>query len=350
MMSNGDIAIPKDTSFDFNVEKLARYLENNVRGFQGPLTAEKFAGGQSNPTFLVEAASGRYVLRRKPPGELLKSAHAVDREFRVMSALRETAVPVAQAVHLCDDDSVIGSMFYLMEYIDGRVLWDPTLPEATLAERSQIYNEMNRVLAELHSVDVNAVGLSDYGRPGNYFARQVSRWSKQYRATETETLKSMERLLEWLPENMPEDDGRVSLAHGDFRLDNMMFHPTESKVLALVDWELSTLGHPFADLAYQCMQWRMPHGGVMSGLGGVDRKSLGIPSEQEYVQEYCQRMGLTEIPNWNFYLAFCFFRLAAILQGVKKRAIEGNASSEKAQKMGELVEPLTQMACELIDE
>ncbi len=350
MMSNGDTAIQKDTSFDFNVEKLARYLENNVRGFKGPLTAEKFSGGQSNPTFLIEAASGRYVLRRKPPGELLKSAHAVDREFQVMSSLKETAVPVAQAFHLCDDDSVIGSMFYLMEYIDGRVLWDPTLPEATLAERSQIYNEMNRVLAELHSVDVNAVGLSDYGRPGNYFSRQISRWSKQYRATETETLRSMERLLEWLPENMPEDDGRVSLAHGDFRLDNMMFHPTEPKVLALVDWELSTLGHPFADLAYQCMQWRMPHGGVMSGLGGVDRKTLGIPSEQEYVQEYCQRMGLTDIPNWNFYLAFCFFRLAAILQGVKKRAIEGNASSEKAQKMGELVEPLTQMACELIDE
>ncbi len=350
MMNNGDTATQEKTVFNFDVEKLARYLENSVQGFKGPLTAEKFAGGQSNPTFLIEATSGRYVLRRKPPGELLKSAHAVDREFQVMSALRETPVPVAQAFHLCDDDSVIGSMFYLMEYIDGRVLWDPTLPEATLAERSQIYNEMNRVLAELHSVDVNAVGLSDYGRPGNYFSRQISRWSKQYRATETETLRSMERLLEWLPENMPEDDGRVSLAHGDFRLDNMMFHPTEPKVLALVDWELSTLGHPFADLAYQCMQWRMPHGGVMSGLGGVDRKTLGIPSEQEYVQEYCQRMGLTDIPNWNFYLAFCFFRLAAILQGVKKRAIEGNASSEKAQKMGELVEPLTQMACELIDE
>tara|TARA_B100000446_G_scaffold90667_1_gene85241 strand:- start:1273 stop:2325 length:1053 start_codon:yes stop_codon:yes gene_type:complete len=350
MMSNGDTATQDKTTFDFDVETLARYLESNVQGFKGPLTAEKFAGGQSNPTFLIKATSGRYVLRRKPPGELLKSAHAVDREFQVMSALRETPVPVAQAFHLCDDDSIIGSMFYLMEYIDGRVLWDPTLPEATQAERRQIYNEMNRVLAELHSVDVDAVGLSDYGRPGNYFARQISRWSKQYRATETETLESMERLLQWLPENMPADDGKVALAHGDFRLDNMMFHPTSSKVLALVDWELSTLGHPFADLAYQCMQWRMPHGGVMSGLGGIDRQSLGIPSEQEYVQEYCQRMGLTEIPSWNFYLVFSFFRLAAILQGVKKRALEGNASSEKAQQMGELVEPLTRMACELIDE
>ncbi|MAZ88394.1 MAG: phosphotransferase family protein [Cellvibrionaceae bacterium] len=349
-MSNGDTATQDKTTFDFDVETLARYLESNVQGFKGPLTAEKFAGGQSNPTFLIKATSGRYVLRRKPPGELLKSAHAVDREFQVMSALRETPVPVAQAFHLCDDDSIIGSMFYLMEYIDGRVLWDPTLPEATQAERRQIYNEMNRVLAELHSVDVDAVGLSDYGRPGNYFARQISRWSKQYRATETETLESMERLLQWLPENMPADDGKVALAHGDFRLDNMMFHPTSSKVLALVDWELSTLGHPFADLAYQCMQWRMPHGGVMSGLGGIDRQSLGIPSEQEYVQEYCQRMGLTEIPSWNFYLVFSFFRLAAILQGVKKRALEGNASSEKAQQMGELVEPLTRMACELIDE
>ncbi|MGH1371751.1 MAG: phosphotransferase [Cellvibrionaceae bacterium] len=347
-MSSSDTATQETTSFDFDVETLAHYLENNVQGFKGPLTAEKFAGGQSNPTFLIRATSGRYVLRRKPPGELLKSAHAVDREFLVMSALRETPVPVAQAFHLCDDDSIIGSMFYLMEYIDGRVLWDPTLPESTQAERRQIYNEMNRVLAELHSVDVDAVGLSDYGRPGNYFARQISRWSKQYRATETETLESMERLLQWLPENMPEDDGKVALAHGDFRLDNMMFHPTKSTVLALVDWELSTLGHPFADLAYQCMQWRMPHGGVMSGLGGIDRQSLGIPTEQEYVQAYCQRMGIDEITNWNFYLAFSFFRLAAILQGVKKRAQEGNASSDKAQQMGELVEPLANMACDLI--
>ncbi|MEH6551764.1 MAG: phosphotransferase [Pseudomonadales bacterium] len=335
-------------SFDFDTHKLATYLEQHVAGFQGPLTATKFAGGQSNPTFLIEAASGKYVLRRKPPGELLKSAHAVDREFKVISALANTAVPVAQAYHLCEDDSIVGSMFYLMEYIDGRVMWDPALPEQTNAGRAAIYTEMNRVLAALHSVDIEAAGLSDYGRPGNYYERQIGRWSTQYRAAETENIAEMETLIEWLPNNMPADDGKVALAHGDFRLDNMMFHPTETKILALVDWELSTLGHPYADLAYQCMQLRMQHSGTMSGLGGVDRAALGIPSEEDYVAEYCRRMGLEGIPNWNFYLAFCFFRFASILQGVKKRAIEGNASSDKGLKMGELVKPLAVMAAELI--
>ncbi|NIB43088.1 phosphotransferase family protein [Pseudomaricurvus alkylphenolicus] len=336
-------------SFDFDAAALAAYLEQQVEGFKGPLTAEKFAGGQSNPTFLIVAASGKYVLRRKPPGELLKSAHAVDREFRVMAALANTDVPVARAYHLCENDSIIGSMFYLMEFIDGRVMWDPALPEASNEERTAIYDEMNRVLAALHSVNIDAVGLSDYGKPGNYFERQVGRWTKQYRAAQTEAIPEMEKLMEWLPANMPDDDGRVALAHGDFRLDNMMFHPNEPRVLALVDWELSTLGHPFADLAYQCMQLRMAHGGVMSGLGGVDRSALGIPSEQQYVAQYCQRMGLTEIPHWHFYLAFSFFRFAAILQGVKKRALDGNASSEKALQMGALVEPLAKMAAELID-
>ena len=333
--------------FDFDTDKLAVYLEQQIEGFQGPLSATKFAGGQSNPTFLIDAQSGKYVLRRKPPGELLKSAHAVDREFKVMSALAETDVPVAKAYHLCDDDSVIGSMFYLMEYIDGRVMWDPALPENTSEDRTAIYNEMNRVLAALHSVDIEAVGLSDYGRLGNYFERQIGRWSKQYRASETEVIADMETLMQWLPANMPTDDGKVALAHGDFRLDNMMFHPTEPKVLALVDWELSTLGHPYADLAYQCMQLRMGHEGVMSGLGGVARKTLGIPTEEEYVAQYCERMGVDSIPNWNFYLAFSFFRFAAILQGVKKRALDGNASSEKAMQMGELVKPLARMAVEL---
>lgn len=334
--------------FGFDEAVLAAYLEANVEGFKGPLTANKFAGGQSNPTFLIEAASGRYVLRRKPPGELLKSAHAVDREYRVMSALANTDVPVAKAYHLCDDDSIIGSMFYLMEYIDGRVMWDPSLPEQTSEQRGEIYAEMNRVLAALHSVDIDAAGLSDYGRPGNYFERQVGRWSQQYRASETESIPEMETLMEWLPANMPADDGRVALAHGDFRLDNMMFDPQESNVLALVDWELSTLGHPFADLAYQCMQLRMDHSGVMAGLGGVDRAALGIPSEEQYVAQYCERMGLAGIENWNFYLVFSFFRFAAILQGVKKRALDGNASSEKALKMGELVLPLARQAVALL--
>lgn len=335
-------------TFEFDSEVLANYLEQHVDGFSGPLTAEKFAGGQSNPTFMITAASGKYVLRRKPPGVLLKSAHAVDREFRVMTALANTAVPVAKTYHLCEDDSVIGSMFYLMEFIDGRVMWDPALPGMSPAQRTAIYSEMNRILATLHSVDIDAAGLSDYGKPGNYFERQLGRWTKQYRASETETIANMETLLQWLPANLPADDGSVALAHGDFRLDNMMFHHDEPRVLALVDWELSTLGHPYADLAYQCMQLRLNHDGAIPGLAGIDRQQLGIPSEQAYVAEYCKRRGLDSIPHWNFYLAFSFFRLAAILQGVKKRALDGNASSEKALQMGAMVEPLSELAIELI--
>lgn len=335
-------------AFSFDTEKLSAYLEQHVQGFKGPLSADKFSGGQSNPTFMITAASGKYVLRRKPPGELLKSAHAVDREFRVIAALAGTDVPVAKAYHLCEDDSIIGSMFYIMEFINGRVMWDPSLPEESPEQRTAIYTEMNRVLAALHNVDIDSVGLSDYGKPGNYFERQIGRWSKQYRASQTETIPAMEALMEWLPANMPADDGRVALAHGDFRLDNMMFHPDRPEVLALVDWELSTLGHPFADLAYQCMQLRMDSSGVMSGLGGVDRKALGIPSEQEYVAQYCERMGLESIEHWNFYIVFSFFRFAAILQGVKKRAQEGNASSDKALQMGALVKPLAEQAVALI--
>jgi len=336
-------------AFDIDGDKLAAYLKQRVPDFRGPLKATKFSGGQSNPTFLIETATGKYVLRRKPSGELLKSAHAVDREYRVMSALADTDVPVARTYHLCKDDSVIGSMFYLMEYIDGRVMWDPALPDETVGNRRATYREMNRVLAALHSVDVEAVGLADYGKPGSYFERQTGRWSKQYRASETGAIPEMERLMQWLSASIPDDDGRVALVHGDFRLDNMMFHPDEPRVLALVDWELSTLGHPFADLAYQCMQLRVNHSGVMPGLGGIDRESLGIPSEQEYLGFYCEQMGLDSIPNWNFYLVFSFFRLAAILQGVKKRALDGNASSQKALQMGEFVEPLAKMAVELID-
>ena len=334
-------------AFGFDTEELARYLEANVAGFEGPLNAEKFAGGQSNPTFLLRAQSGQYVLRRKPPGALLKSAHAVDREFRVMSALKHTDVPVPEVYHLCEDDSVVGSVFFVMQFIDGRVMWDPALPDATPADRTSIFDEMNRVLAALHSVNVEEVGLGDYGKPGNYFERQVGRWSQQYRASETESIPEMDTLMDWLPANMPDDDGRVALVHGDYRLDNMLFHREEAQVLALVDWELSTLGHPYADLAYQCMQWRLPSSSLASGLGGVDRQKLGIPSEDDYVASYCERMGLDGIPAWNFYLVFSFFRLAAILQGVKKRAVDGNASSEQAMLMGEMVVPLARMAIEL---
>ncbi|MEJ6772869.1 MAG: phosphotransferase, partial [Porticoccaceae bacterium] len=301
--------------FDFDTDKLAGYLENNVAGFKGPLKAEKFAGGQSNPTFKITAASGDYVLRRKPPGELLKSAHAVDREFRVLSALANTEVPVVEVYHLCEDDSVIGSMFYLMEFKQGRVFWNPALPEATNAERTEVFDQMNQVMVALHRVDVDAVGLSDYGRPSNYFVRQADRWSKQYRASETETIAEMDALIDWLPKNMPADDGKLVLAHGDFRLDNIMFHPTEPRPLALLDWELSTLGHPYADLAYQCMQLRLDNDCVLAGLGGIDRQALGIPTEQEYVAQYCERMGLESIPNWNFYVIFSLFRFGAILQG-----------------------------------
>jgi aminoglycoside phosphotransferase (APT) family kinase protein len=331
------------------IAKLGDYLGAHIEGFAGLQAAEKFPGGQSNPTFLLTADSGHYVLRRKPPGKLLKSAHAVDREFRVISALAESSVPVAKAYHLCEDDDVIGSMFYIMAFVDGRIFWDPALPDLANADRTFIYDEMNRVLAELHGVDVDAVGLGDYGKPGNYFERQVSRWTKQYLAAETETIEPMDALMRWLPEHMPADDGQVALVHGDYRLDNMIFHPTEPLILAIVDWELSTLGHPFADVAYQCMQWRLPNTGISRGLADIDRNAIGIPTEAEYVEAYCQRTGRDGIPDWTFCLAFSFFRLASIVQGVFKRALDGNASNTQAMQMGKMARPLAQAAIDLID-
>jgi aminoglycoside phosphotransferase (APT) family kinase protein len=281
---------------------------------------------------------------------LLPSAHAVDREYRVMAALAGTDVPVPAALHLCEDDAVIGSMFYVMEFKEGRILWDPVLPDMDAAARARIYDEMNRVLVALHKVDINAVGLQNHGQPGNYFARQVSRWTKQYRAAETERMESMERLISWLAAHEPPDDGRVSLVHGDYRLDNMMFHPTEDRVIALLDWELSTLGHPVADLAFQCMQWRLPHGSsALRGLGGVDRVALGIPSEEAYVEAYCRRMGIDGIADWNFCLAVSFFRLASICQGVYKRGLDGNASSNEASRFGEAARRIADAGCSVID-
>lgn len=333
-----------------NINKLTDYLTRNVAGFQGPMTLEKFAGGQSNPTFKVTAQSGEYVLRRQPPGKLLKSAHAVDREYKVINALKNSDVPVAKVYHLCEDPSVIGSMFYLMEYCDGSVYWDAALSKIDDNDtRTAIYDAMNKALVALHSVNIDEVGLSDYGKAGNYFQRQLSRWLTQYKASELKEIPAMDELGQWLEDNLPEDDGRVCLVHGDFRLDNMMFKKDQPEIIAVLDWELSTLGHPFADLAYQCMGLRMPQGlGSVDGLLGMDRKSLGIPTEEEYVAQYCQRMNIDHIDNWTFYLAFSFFRLAAIIQGVAKRASQGNASNTNASKVGTLVEPLAQMALEII--
>ncbi len=333
-----------------DLKRIGAYLEAHLEGFKGLNKAEKFSDGQSNPTFLLNANSGRYVLRRQPPGDLLKSAHAVDREYRVMSALRDTDVPVPHTYHLCTDRDVLGSMFYVMSFEDGRVFWDAMLPELENTQRAKIYDEMNRVLAALHDINPENVGLADYGYSGNYFSRQVGRWSKQYRSSETSTIADMDRLIEWLPANLPEDDGSVSLIHGDYRMDNIMFHTSEERAIALLDWELSTLGHPFADLAYQCIQWRFDYDDLLPGLGKVDRVSLGIPTDEQYVTRYCERRGLTGIPDWNFYLVFGLFRMAAIVQGILKRAIDGNASSSKAFQYGTMAPRLAAMAVEIIDQ
>ncbi|HEX3124116.1 MAG TPA: phosphotransferase family protein [Rhodanobacteraceae bacterium] len=343
------IALPEQT--------LAAYLEANVPGFHGPLTATKFKGGQSNPTYLIEAASGRYVLRRKPPGKLLASAHAVDREFRVLRTLAGGAIPVAQALHLCADDGVIGSMFYLMSYVPGRIFWDPALPELAPGQRAAHFETAVDTLAALARLDVAGAGLGDYGKPGNYFARQVSRWSEQYRSAETERIEAMETLIAWLPGSAPPDEGRVALVHGDFRIDNLIWaadapappgqaSPPDSSpasIAAIVDWELSTLGHPLADLAYFCMALRLPRNPVLPGLAGIDRAALGIPDEAAMIERFAEATNLDPLPHWNFLLAFGFFRLAAIAQGVLKRALQGNASSEQALAAGRMTQSIAEL-------
>jgi aminoglycoside phosphotransferase (APT) family kinase protein len=332
-----------------DISTLGPYLEQQVGGFADLRSAKKFSGGQSNPTYLLNAASGKYVLRRQPPGKLLKSAHAVDREYRVIAALRETDVPVPRAYHLCEDRSLIGSMFFLMSFEEGRIFWNPELPEMPAGERTDCYTDLIRVLAAMHNVDVDAVGLTDYGKPGNYFERQTGRWSSQYRAAETHRIDEMEKLMAWLAANTPPDDGQVSLIHGDYRLDNVMMHASEPHAIAVLDWELSTLGHPLADLAYYCMCLRLPPAGRVQGLAGVDRAALGIPGEQEIVERYCALRGIEGIAHWNFYLAFSFFRLAAIVQGVYKRALDGNASSDRAMEVGRMAGPLARMGAEITD-
>lgn len=331
-----------------DLDRLAHYLQQHVAGFRGPVRATKFAGGQSNPTFLLDTPGGRYVLRRQPPGQLLKSAHAVDREFRVLSALAQTPVPVARAWHLCEDREVIGSMFYLMSYEDGRIFWNPALPEVDREARRDYYASIVATLASLHDVDIDKAGLAHYGRPGNYFQRQIELWTKQYRAAETERIAPMEALIEWLPAQCPADTQRPALVHGDFRIDNLIFAHDAPRVRAVLDWELSTLGNPLADLAYFCMCLRLPAKGHIAGLRGQDRAALGVPEEQEMVAQYCALRGLPGIENWHFYLAFSFFRLASIAQGVKARALQGNASNANAHEVGGMVEPLARLAEELI--
>ncbi len=340
------------SALGISIDALGTWLAANVAGFANLSAVEKYSSGQSNPTFLLEAGSGKYVLRAKPAGKLLPSAHMVEREYRVMEALGATKVPVPRVLALAEDgDSPIGRAFFVMEHLDGRVFWDPALPELAPDERGRIYDAMSQVLADLHSLDPARIGLADYGKPGNYFARQTIRWAGQYRASAPSPRPDMERLIAWLEENMPEDDGQVALVHGDYRLDNMMFSAESESVIGLLDWELSTLGHPFADLAYQCMQWRLPHGGGMRGLGGLDRRVLGLPQEAAYIDAYAARRGIAPPENWPFYLAFAFFRLAAILEGVVARARGGNASNPaKAREYETAIPTLLALALDVIGE
>lgn len=325
----------KTDTQNLDLVAVTTYLSDHLPGLDGPITASKFQQGQSNPTFLLQTPTKRLVLRRKPPGQLLKSAHAVDREFRVQSALANSDVPVAKMLHLCEDETVIGSMFYVMEHVDGRNFGFPHLPDVPVSERTAIMTEMNRVLAALHDIDIEQRGLTDYGPPGNYFERQINRWSKQYRASETETIPAMDRLIAMLSEQIPDDEGQRGLVHGDYRIDNMIFARDSTDCLAVLDWELSTIGHPFADLAAVIMQWQMPVGAEGRGLEGADRKALGLPSDADFIAQYCDRRRLPPIKNFGFYLSFCFFRMAAIIQGVRKRALSGNASNpERAAKIG----------------
>lgn len=325
------------------VEKLEQHLRCNLPDLDGSITVEKFNQGQSNPTFMLRSGDQRYVLRRKPPGELLASAHAVDREFRVLQALANTDVPVPRALHLCEDDSVIGTMFYIMSYEPGRIFWDPALPELPEADRATLLKAQIAILATLHEVNVDAVGLSDYGPRKDFYPRQIARWIRQYRAAETESIPAMEELINWLQANLPEDESQLALIHGDYRLDNLICHPERPEIAAVLDWELSTLGHPLADLAYLCMCMRLPESGAIVGLGGKDRAELGIPTEAALVTHYCELRDLAHIDNWPFYLAFSFFRLAAICQGVFKRAQQGNASDVGASSRPNITPDLAAM-------
>ena len=328
----------------FDIARLEEYMLSHVEQFQGPLTVHQFKGGQSNPTYLLESPSGKYVMRRKPPGKLLKSAHAVDREFTVISALYAADFPVPRPHVLCKDEEIVGTMFFIMEFVEGRIFWELDLPDSDPEERTAIYGNLGETIAQLHNFDHEKIGLGDYGKPGNYFARQISRWSKQYYASETEKIVEMDKLIEWLPENIPDDES-VSVVHGDFRLDNLVIHPTEPRIIAVLDWELSTIGHPLGDFTYHLMAWQTPEIGIgSSGLLGKDLEALGIPSEDEYIASYCERTGRTGgIHNRGFYTAYNFFRIAAILQGIAGRVRDGTAASAHAERAGKAVPPLAEM-------
>jgi aminoglycoside phosphotransferase (APT) family kinase protein len=340
-------ARPVRDNHRFDEAALERYLNEQVPGFQGPLTVRQFKGGQSNPTFWLGTPSRQYVLRKKPPGKLLPSAHQVEREFRVVQALQGTDVPVATLHVLCETPDVIGTPFYVMDYVDGRIFWNVQLPDCSKEERGAVYEELARVLAALHTVDYEAVGLGDFGKPGGYIRRQVERWSKQYDAARTDDIPAMDALMRWLPEHIPPND-ETCLTHGDYRLDNLIFHPTEARALAVIDWELSTLGHPLADLAYTCMLYDMQMPKI-GGLQGVDFEATGIPDESTFVARYCELTGRDGVDHWPYYKAFSLFRLASILQGVYKRALQGNASSDEAHMYGAGVHFLAHVACQLVD-
>jgi aminoglycoside phosphotransferase (APT) family kinase protein len=333
---------PVEARHRFDEAALERWMDLFVEGYRGPLSVQQFKGGQSNPTYRLDSPSGAYVLRRKPFGELLPSAHAVDREFRVISALHPQGFPVARPYALCMDAGIIGSAFYVMELVAGRVFWEGALPGMAPGDRTEVYNAAVDTLAQLHNLEPAAIGLADYGRPGNYFARQVDRWTKQYRAAETAAVPAADRLMEWLPRTVPEQD-RTSIVHGDYRLDNAIFHPTENKVLAVLDWELSTTGDPLADFSYFLMNWALPDDG-RNGLLGLDLDSMGIPSIEAVVERYCRATGRSGAPHMDWYFAFNLFRLVGILQGVARRALDGTASSDQAEEMGRRVGPLADAA------
>ncbi len=339
-------------SHAFDAGQLESHLRHHLDGFAGPLAIEQFKGGQSNPTYKLITPTRQYVMRSKPgpAAKLLPSAHAVEREFRVMKALAASAVPVPQMLLLCEDEAVIGRAFYIMSFVEGRVLWEQSLPGLQRSERAAIYDEMNRVIAALHQVGVSAVGLDGYGKPGNYFERQIGRWSKQYLASVTEPIAEMDQLIAWLPAHLPAsalDTSQVSVVHGDYRLDNLVFATDAPRVVATLDWELSTLGHPLADFSYHCMSWHIPPG-TFRGIGGLDHAALGIPTESAYIERYCERTGRADpqvlMADWNFYLAYNLFRLASITQGIAKRVVDGIASSSQARSTGSATRALAEMA------